>query len=60
MQWLITYYTFKVKTNKMRTKNIERKMGRPRKNFGCHHHNVLFLNPRRKARITPMRYYRGH
>jgi hypothetical protein len=54
---LITYYTFKVKTNKMRMKNIERKMERHGKNFSCHCHDVLFLDPRKEARITPMWHY---
>lgn len=45
---IVSYDTFKVKTEKMRTKNIERKM-RPRKKFGCHCHNILLLNPKREA-----------
>jgi hypothetical protein len=46
---IVSYDTFKVKTKKMRMKNIERKMGRPRKKFGCHCHNILLLNPKREA-----------
>jgi len=57
---LVTYYTFKVKTKKMRMKNIERKMERLGKNFSCHCHDVFFLNPRKEARITPMWHYWGH